>query len=120
MLEVLTKQDGVTVKKLSHRKLLLEYEIPVYLGNTDIVVSILNSKFRYVDDGVGGYMRLDNGKYIRALSMKFGVKMTQLRFDTIVNYKLDNIGTFGVKIIALRITDDRWIRDYKLKIIMSE
>ena len=129
-LEVLKSEDGLVIKKLSARKLLFVQNVPIYLLDSNVEISNITIKFRYIesDNEVWqssvhnvDYKIMSRSKIINRLSRKFFVKMDKLSWDGYSNHIVDikeNKYKFDFIVKCLYICDKVWVRDYLLKKIL--
>ena len=130
-LEVLKDSDGITIKKLSYRKLFFCYQVPVYLGENNDPCDYIKLKVRYFQDkGEDGnhFCMIWPGKFITFLSQKWKIKVRMIHTDEDFSriFKLDIPFSEGINeiiingfIVNFRIIDKSWIRDYNLKKIFE-
>jgi hypothetical protein len=130
-LEVLKKEDGVTIKKLSHRKLLFLYKVPVYLGLDSYEPwDWVDLKVRYYqdkhEDGEHFCIIMPNKLY-PTLSKKWAVKIKYIHTEEnfALTYVLDTpMNQFSEIVIngyitGFRITDLSWIRNLKINKLLE-
>jgi hypothetical protein len=127
-LEILKNEDGLIIKRLSYKKLLFVYQVPILLGiSSDVVVGYLPVKIRYrtnnepFADLMGeDYKCCDLTKLYKTISQKYQIKMNQI--DTKYDRRNINIQeknhTFDRVINSFHFVDPAWIRDYKLENIL--
>lgn len=128
-LEILKNEDGLIIKRLSDKKLLFVYKVPILLGlNSDVVVGYLPVKIRYrINDepfeslSDTNYKCCDMSKLYRGVSQKWNIKMNQI--GTGAQRKVINIQgkdySFDRVINSLVFVDPAWIRDHQLKQVLQ-
>lgn len=131
-LEILKNEDGLIIKKLSDKKLLFVYKVPILLGDfSDVVVGYLPLKIRYrINDKLEPFESLtdatnykicDMGKLYRDVSQKWGIKMNQIGTGTqrkVINIKGKDY-SFDRVINSFVFIDPVWIRDHQLKQVLQ-
>jgi hypothetical protein len=130
-LEVLKKEDGLTIKKLSHRKLLFLYTVPIYLGlDSDEPWDWVDLKVRYYQDKHENgehFCMIHPTKLYPRISHRFGIKIKYIHTeeDFGLLYLLDTpMNQFSEIVIdglirGFRITDLNWIRNLKLNKLLE-
>jgi len=130
-LEVLKKEGGLTIKKLSHRKLLFLYKVPIYLGvDSYDPWDWVDLKVRYFQDKHEDgehFCKIWPHKLFPLLSKRFSVKMKYI--DTEEDFGLTHILDTPMNqfeeividsyIAGFRITDLNWIRNLKLNKLLE-
>ena len=128
-LEILKNEDGLIIKRLSDKKLLFVYTVPILLGDyADVVVGYLPLKIRYrMNDEPfesltdTNYKSCDMSKFYRGVSQKWGIRMNQIGTDA--QRKVINIQgkdySFDRVINYLYFADPIWIRDHQLKQLLQ-
>ena len=148
ILEVLRNEDGLIVKRLSERKILVSYKVPMMYDGCNVPFDYLTLKVRYrmgeqsVSINNGGnfwdifdkevdvfQMIFPHDKLWPVLSQRLRVKMKNIQSDYEYNvvYKIDVPfnDTFkesiklNRKITSIYITDKVWSREHKLKTILD-
>ena len=148
ILEVLRNEDGLIVKRLSERKILVSYKVPMMYDGCNVPFDYLTLKVRYrigeqsVSIHNGGnfwdifdkeedifQMIFPHDKLWPVLSQRLRVKMKNIQSDYEYNvvYKIDVPfnDTFkesiklNRKITSIYITDKVWSREHKLKTILD-
>lgn len=121
-------EGGLTIKRLSHKKLLFVYTVPIFLGDfADVVVGYMPLKVRYRASSEpfsesGTYQICDQTKLYRGISQKWGIKVKQIGTDA----KQKMVKIDGKDILFDRVVnyfyfaDPVWIRDHQLKNILNE
>jgi hypothetical protein len=124
-LEVLKNEDGLVIKRLSYKKLLFVYQVPILLGDfSDVVVGYLPVKIRYRTNNEPfesltdtNFKCCDLTKLYRGISQKYQIKMNQI--GTGADRKVVNIQgkdfSFDRVINSFLLVDPAWIRNYKLE-----
>ncbi len=131
-LEILKKEDGIIIKKLSYRKLLFNYKVPVYLGDgSDNPWDYIDLKVRYFQDkGEDGqnFCIIWPSKIWPTLSKKWRIKAKLIHGDEVFGkiIQLDNKFDDNIDEIIIdgfitnfRIEDKNWIRNYKLNKLLE-
>jgi len=133
MLEILSEENGVVIKKLSYRKILLEYKIPVFGTNTKMLINTLVFKIRYAKNeegrvGISGsripdYILITHvERCLRYISQKFGVKMKNCHILTTNDriYEIEGKASLlDFFITSFHINDATFERELKLKKILN-
>lgn len=98
-LEILKSEDGLIIKKLSHKKIVLLYKVPLFFCGEYIPFDYLNIKLRYSHNGyniivpmgdpdyVDNFIILNPEKLKNKLSQKMSIKMVNIE----IKYLLNNI-----------------------------
>jgi len=138
ILEVLRNEDGLIIKRLSDRKILISYKIPMMYEGCDEAFDFLNVKIRYRLDKKIEIFKEDRdifsiifpNKLWPILSNKLRVKMKNIieNYSTDVEYKLDipfnDIFSENVllnrMIKSITINNKNWCRDHRLKKILND
>lgn len=117
-LEILKSEDGLTICKLSHKKWLFKYKIPIRTEEGEII-RYINGKMRYlINEEKDVYLPLNpNIKLTRLISVSLGVKMEQIAIHGRNEIHLDK--KFSL-ITGFLILDKQWIRDFKIKKLTDE
>lgn len=119
-------EDGLIIKRLSYKKLLFVYQVPILLGiSSDVVVGYLPVKIRYRTNNEPfkelvkshDYQCCDLTKLYRSISQKYQIKMNQIGtgYDRrTINIQGKDVN-FDKVIKDFYIIDPAWIRNYKLE-----
>lgn len=115
----LKKEDGIKVRKLSDKKLLVTSTIPIVVNS--IIIYNYKLKARYQLDEHGIYIKIwPRTRFFDIISMSWGIKKkcVYLSFDKknliIDGYKLS--GLFD----KIEFKDPIWSRNWKINIILNE
>ena len=121
-------EDGITVKRLSYRKLNVCYEIPIVSDCGDLIGKHkMSARFKINKLDRQNFDLLIKPKFWQCFSMKLGIKMKNIRpsFDNL-SLELDipfdeNISRITLVNIIDKfvIYDKGWVRDHKLKQILN-
>lgn len=117
-LEILKIEDGLTIYKLSDKKLLFKYKMPIRT-ECGTVIKYINGKIRYlISDEKELYLPLNDFiKIRRIISISLGVKMEKIAMWGSTELHLNK--KFSI-IKGLIILDKEWIRDFKIKKMINE
>ena len=141
-LELLKKGDGITIKKLSYKKLLVQYQIPVISSAGDILgYQSMSARFKVNDEFSNHFDGLMKPKFWQCFSMRWAIKMknvypeyeecnckgsqysfgAECHLHTELDVPFDGSKNIILKrfIRKLVITDQSWVRDFKLKQILN-
>lgn len=114
----------MVIKRLSHKKILLKYKVPFYIGEE--LSQNITVKFRYLDVGLEDtyydFKMIGNfDRFISIISQKLKLKKKLFIYDweKYVNielesdkYKIDSL------LVGIHIDDTATIREYKLNKIL--
>lgn len=117
-LEILKSEDGLTICKLSDKKLLFKYKIPIQTECGE-VIRYINGKIRYlINEEKDVYLPLNPIiKIHRIISVSLGVKMDKI---SIVGQEEIHLNKKFRLIKGFIVMDKKWIRDFKIKKLIYE
>lgn len=103
------------ISKLSDKKIMIKSEVPIYFGNTNTIIEIINIKIRYRREGdVYLFCQKRGNNIINTLSRKYSIKMKNIDYIYSQNSSYEN-ATIISNIEGFRFNDVSWYRDYQLK-----
>lgn len=104
MLELLTKQNGIEVYRLSYKKILLKLSIPVLLKNSNTLLYKKEAKYRYRINDNDTYELIVTDRIMRGVNQKYGIKLKHVHESYNMNVKINNL-IFNKVVSSIFISD---------------